>query len=118
MGLGAVLGSGKQWLPWIGIHDAIGAIYHCLMEPSIQGPVNIVAPQLVQQRDFTKILGRVLRRPACLWLPAPVLRCLFGELADHALLVSTRALPEKLRATGFTFDFPELEGALRFLLGR
>jgi len=118
MGLGAVLGSGKQWLPWIGIHDAIGAIYHCLMEPSIQGPVNIVAPQLVQQRDFAKILGRVLRRPACLWLPAPVLRCLFGELADHALLVSTRALPEKLRATGFTFDFPELEGALRFLLGR
>jgi uncharacterized protein (TIGR01777 family) len=118
LGLGSVLGNGEQWIPWISISDAIAAIYHCLMNSSIQGPVNVVAPQPVQQRTFAKTLGRVLRRPACLWLPAPVLRSLFGELADHALLVSTRALPEKLLATGFTFEFPELEGALRFLLGR
>lgn len=117
-GLGAVLGSGQQWFSWISIEDAIAAIYHCLMEPSIQGPVNIVAPEPVPQRTFTKTLGRVLRRPACAWLPAPVVRCLFGELADHALLVSTRARPGKLLATGFTFDYPDLESALRFLLGR
>lgn len=117
-GLGAVLGSGQQWFSWISIEDAIAAIYHCLMESSLCGPVNMVAPEPVPQRTFAKTLGRVLRRPAFFWLPAPVLRCLFGELADHALLVSTRVLPRKLLATGFTFDYPDLESALRFLLGR
>jgi uncharacterized protein (TIGR01777 family) len=117
-GLGAVLGNGQQWFSWISIEDAIAAIYHCLMEPSIQGPVNVVAPEPVPQRTFAKMLGRVLRRPAVFWLPAPVLRRLFGELADHALLASTRVRPGKLLATGFTFEYPDLESALRFLLGR
>lgn len=117
-GLGAVLGSGRQWLSWIAIPDAVGAIHHCLMEESLHGPVNIVAPEPVVNHNFTKTLGRVLGRPACLWLPATVLRLVFGELANEALLASTRVHPRRLLDTGFTFDFPELEPALRFVLGR
>ncbi len=117
-GLGGVLGPGTQWLSWVSLPDAVAAIHYCLMQESIEGPVNVVAPQAVTNRQWTKTLGRVLRRPAVLWLPAWLLRRLFGELADHALLVSTRAVPRRLLDHGFVFDHPELEPALRFLLGR
>lgn len=117
-GLGAVLGNGRQWFSWIALPDAIAAIHHCLMEESLHGPVNIVAPDPVVNYDFAKTLGRVLRRPVFLRLPARVLRILFGELADQALLVSTRVYPRRLIDNDFTFDFPQLEPALRFLLGR
>ena len=118
MGLGAVLGSGKQWLPWVTVHDLVGAIHECVMNDALSGPVNVSAPHSITNREFTKTLGRVLRRPAFLWLPRFALRVLFGEVADAALLASMRAVPSKLTAAGFAFDHAELEPALRFLLGK
>ena len=80
--------------------------------------MNAVGPTPAPNRDFTKALGRVLSRPAVLWLPREVLRVMFGEIADAALLASLRAEPRKLLDTGFSFDHTEVEAALRELLGR
>ncbi len=117
-GMGATLGSGKQWTPWITVHDTVGAIYHALMSDNVSGPVNTVGPNPVTNHAFTKALGRVLRRPALMWLPRTALRVMLGEIADEALLASMKVRPTKLLATGFAFDHPDLEPALRFLLGR
>jgi len=117
-GLGGVLGSGTQYMSWIAIDDLVGAIQHVLLTPSLAGPVNAVAPSPVTNRTFTKTLGRVLHRPTLAAVPAFALRLAFGEMADAALLSSTRVAPERLLATGYRFRFPELEGALRHLLGR
>ena len=81
-------------------------------------PVNVCAPGLVTNAQFTRTLARVLRRPAALPVPAPALRIAFGELADGLLLASQRALPARLEESGFRFVQPELEGALRRELGR
>ncbi|WP_227254858.1 TIGR01777 family oxidoreductase [Frigoriglobus tundricola] len=118
MGTGAVLGSGKQWQSWVTVNDIVGAIHHALYTDTLSGSVNAVGPNPVTNREFTKALGRVLNRPAFFWLPRPALRVLFGEVADEALLASTRVRPAKLVASGFHFDHTELEPALRFLLGR
>lgn len=117
-GGGAVLGDGRQWLSWIALGDLVGALHHILMTDSLAGPVNCVAPTPVTNREFGRALARVLRRPYLLTVPGPVLRLLFGELADAALLSSARAVPAKLTGSGFAFDQPTLEPALRFLLGR
>jgi uncharacterized protein (TIGR01777 family) len=116
-GMGAVLGSGQQWTPWITVGDVVGAIHHSLMNDSVSGPVNVCAPTPVTNRVFTKTLGRVLRRPAIFWLPRPALRLMFGEVADDALLASMRAVPKKLLDSGFVFDHDDLKAALKFLLG-
>jgi uncharacterized protein (TIGR01777 family) len=116
-GAGAVLGSGRQWLSWITIGDLVGALHNCLMSAAVSGPVNCVAPKPVVSREFTKSLGGVLRRPAFFWLPQSLLRVMFGEMADAALLASMKVNPKKLLDTGFTFDHSELVPALRFLLG-
>jgi uncharacterized protein (TIGR01777 family) len=118
MGAGAVLGNGRQWVPWITIGDLVGAIYHCLMSSSLSGPINVVGPHPVTNYEFTKTLGNVLRRPAFLWLPRSVLRLMFGELADEALLASVNVIPKKLVDSGFRFDHSDLQTALRFVLGR
>ncbi len=118
MGLGAVLGTGKQWVPWITANDVVGAIEHALHTTGLHGPVNAVAPHPVTNREFTKTLGRVLRRPAFFWLPRFALRQMFGAIADDALLASMNALPAKLLTNGYEFDHADLEPALRFLLGR
>ncbi|MCE9564241.1 MAG: TIGR01777 family oxidoreductase [Planctomycetes bacterium] len=117
-GVGAVLGSGKQWIPWITIGDLVGVIHHCLMNETISGPVNSCAPEPVTNHEFTKSLGRVLRRPAFFWLPRFMLRVMFGGITDDALLTSLRTVPKKLLDTGFTFDHSELISALKSLLGR
>ncbi len=116
-GVGATLGSGKQWVPWVTVNDVVGAIHHCLMTDAISGPVNVNSPNPVTNRTFTKTLGRVLRRPAFMWLPRFALRAMLGQIADEALLASMKARPAKLAVSGFAFDHAELEPALRFLLG-
>ena len=117
-GVGAVLGSGKQWLPWVTLNDTAGAIHHALMHDAVSGPVHVCSPNPATNREFTKTLGRVLRRPAFFWLPRVALRAMFGEIADEALLASMRAVPKKLLDTGFVFDHSELDPALRLMLGR
>ncbi len=110
-GLGGPLGSGRQWFPWIHLHDLMAAAVFLLESPELSGPFNFCAPQTVRQRDFAKTLGKVLGRPAFLKAPTPVLRLFLGELG-RALLSSQKAQPDKLLKSGFTFQFPELESAL------
>lgn len=118
LGVGGVVGTGKQYMSWIGIDDAVGAIHHALQTEALRGPVNAVAPHPVTNAEFTATLGRVLGRPTLLPLPAFAARAAFGEMADALLLASTRAEPARLLATGYPFRHPHLEGALRHVLGR
>jgi uncharacterized protein (TIGR01777 family) len=118
LGLGGPLGSGRQYLSWIAIDDAVGAIYHALMTESLAGPVNVTAPQPTTAGELARTLGRVLDRPAAIPVPAAALRLAFGEMADVALLSSARVLPARLQESGYAFHYPDLEDALRFLLGR
>lgn len=117
-GVGGPLGSGRPYMPWVSIDDAVGAAHHALMHDDVRGPVNVVAPGAVRQKDFSCTLGKVLRRPAVLPAPAFALRLLFGEMADEMLLSGTRAVPAKLTDTGYRFRQGDLETALRHVLGR
>jgi len=118
MGLGGVLGSGRQYMSWIAIDDLLGALHHALGREDLEGPVNVVSPSPVTNAELTRILGRVLHRPTVAPAPAFALRLAFGEMADATILASTRVRPEKLLASGYRFRFPELEPALRHLLGK
>ena len=117
LGLGGVVGPGKQYMSWIALDDVLGAIHHALNTEALQGPVNVVAPQPVTNQEFTTTLGKVLRRPTRLPLPALAARLLFGEMADALLLASTRVVPARLVTSGYTFHYPALEKALQHLLG-
>ena len=118
LGAGGVAGSGGQWMSWIGIDDVLGAIHHAIVTDALAGPVNAVAPEPATNRDFTAVLARVLRRPALMRVPAAALRLAVGDLADEAVLASTRVEPAALTASGYRFRTPGLEATLRHLLGR
>ncbi len=117
-GAGGPLGNGKQWVSWISVDDAVGAVHHALFTGELSGPVNAVAPEPVTSRTFAATLGRVLHRPAIVPAPALALKLLFGEMADTALLASQRVSPSRLLASGYSFRHPRLESALRHVLGR
>ena len=117
MGVGGVLGSGKQYISCITIDDIVGAIHHCLTHEELRGPVNLVDPYAVTNYDFTKTLGRILHRPTIFPAPAFVLRMAIGEMADALLLSSTRVVPSQLQASGYQFRFPNLEAGLKHVLG-
>ena len=116
MGVGGKIGSGEQYMSWIALDDAVGAILHALAHEELEGAVNVVAPRAVTNAEFTKTLGGVLGRPTIFAVPAFAARLAFGEMADAALLASQRAEPSQLKATSYTFKYPELEGALRHVL--
>ena len=118
LGGGGRIGNGRQWWSWVAFDDTIGAIFHSLTTDSLSGPVNVTSPNPLRNAEYTSILGRVLGRPTLVPLPAPVARIALGELADELLLASARVEPAKLEETGYSFRYPELEGALRHLLGR
>jgi uncharacterized protein (TIGR01777 family) len=118
MGVGGKLGSGHQYMSWIALDDAVGAIEHALMNDSLRGPVNVVAPQAATNREFTKTLGRVLSRPTIFPVPAFAARLAFGEMADATLLSSQRVEPERLNEAGYAFKYPTLEAALRHVLNK
>lgn len=117
LGLGGVLGSGRQWVSWISVDDLVGVIRHALEADRLSGPINSVAPHPVTMREFTKTLGRVLKRPTVIPVPSFLARLAFGEMADELLLASTRVDSRRLVESGYEFRHPELEGALRELLG-
>ena len=117
LGLGGPLGSGRQWMSWIEIHDEIAAMVFLLTATSIDGPVNLTAPAPVRQRDFAKSLGWALSRPAVLPAPRFGLRLLLGGIADD-LLASQRVIPRRLLDAGFAFHSPDLPAALTVALGR
>jgi uncharacterized protein (TIGR01777 family) len=116
LGLGGPIGSGRQYMSWIAIDDVVGVLLHLLANGVLAGPVNLVAPRPVTNSEFTAALGQVLSRPTIIPVPAGALRALFGEMADGALLSSTRAEPGRLLGSGYAFLFPEVGGALRHLL--
>jgi len=118
LGVGGRLGSGKQYMAWIALDDAVEAILHSIRTEALRGGVNAVAPQSVTNGEFTKTLGRVLGRPTVFPLPAFAARLAFGQMADELLLCSQRVEPAKLLASGYQFRFPDLEGALRHLLAK
>jgi len=118
MGLGGVIGSGRQYFSWIALDDLLNAIVFALETESLVGPVNAVAPGAVTNREFTKTLGRVLGRPTIFPMPAFAARLAFGEMADEMLLGGVRVAPHELTAANFNFAYPELEPALRHLLDK
>ena len=118
LGAGGVVGSGAQYWSWITIDDAAGAFLHAVCDERVAGPVNVTAPEPVTNREFTRSLGRVLRRPTILPMPAFAARLALGEMADELLLGSARVKPQQLQRTGYVFRFPELEAGLRHVLGR
>jgi uncharacterized protein len=115
-GLGGRLGSGKQWMSWIVLNDWVRAARHILEIEVLKGPVNLVAPIPVTNAEFTKALGQAVHRPAVMPAPAIALRAVLGEMADAAVLASTRVIPQRLAETGFHFDFPEVGAALKSLV--
>lgn len=118
LGGGGVLGSGRQYMSWISLEDLVALIHHCIVDERLSGPVNAVAPAPVTNRDFTRTLARVVRRPAVVPVPAFALRAAVGEMADALLLSSTRVCSTKLGDAGFEFRDADLETALRWELGR
>ena len=117
-GLGTRFGDGDQYWAWVSLDDVLAAIEWALHDETLEGVVNVTAPEPVTNREFAKTLGRVLRRPAALAAPSFILRHGLGGMGDEMFLASQRALPERLQERGFRFSFPELEGALRYELGR
>jgi len=117
LGLGGRLGSGRQWMSWVSLEDAVAAILFALETRSLAGPVNVVAPNAVTNAEFTRALARRLHRPAVFPVPAFALRLALGPMADEALLASARVAPAKLLGAGFEFVHATVDEALAAALG-
>jgi uncharacterized protein len=117
-GVGGPVGSGRQVTSWVSLDDTLAAILRALFDDALAGPVNVVAPGPVTSAELAAALGRVLRRPAALRVPAAAIRLAFGELGELVLLGGVRVDPRRLRDAGFAFDDPTLEPWLRRVLGR
>jgi len=118
LGLGGVIGSGKQFMSWITIDDVVGAVGHLIANEAVSGPVNLVSPEPVSNHQFTKTFGSVLRRPTIFPMPAFAARLAFGQMADELLLASTRVMPVHLQETGYCFQHTKLNDALTHVLER
>jgi uncharacterized protein (TIGR01777 family) len=119
LGLGGKLGPGSQYWSWIALDDHIAAVQHILGTEGLSGPVNLASPEPVRNADFVATIGRVLRRPAVLPVPAFALKIALGpQMANQMALYSQRVVPRKLEESGFKFAYPDLEGAFRHVLGR
>ncbi|MBI4538457.1 MAG: TIGR01777 family protein [Gemmatimonadetes bacterium] len=118
LGLGGRIGNGRQFWSWIDRDDLVGVIQHVIFRDTLRGPVNAVAPEPVTNAEFAAILARVLARPAWIPLPAAAVRFVLGEMGQELLLAGARVACRKLEADGFGFLHPDLEGSLRFQLGR
>jgi uncharacterized protein (TIGR01777 family) len=117
LGVGGPVAGGRQYVSWVHLDDVAGALAFCLHTEAATGPVNVTAPEPVTNREFSKALGQVLRRPAVMPVPALALKLLYGEMA---VVVTTgrRALPRRLQGLGYEFRRPDLEDALRDATGR
>jgi uncharacterized protein (TIGR01777 family) len=113
LGLGGPIGSGEQWMSWIGREDALRFVEWAMENDRVRGVYNATAPQPVRNRDFTRALGRALHRPAIMPLPAFALRLAFGQMADETVLGGQRALPRRAEADGYPFLHPLLDDELQ-----
>jgi uncharacterized protein (TIGR01777 family) len=118
LGLGGELGSGRQVMSWISLDDLLGAVLYALYSDDATGPINLVSPQPVTNREFTRTLGAVLGRPTFARVPAFVLRFLFGEMGQALFLEGARVKPSALSNADYNYLHPDLETALRWELGR
>ncbi|HMT08737.1 MAG TPA: TIGR01777 family oxidoreductase [Pyrinomonadaceae bacterium] len=112
LGVGGVVGSGKQWMSWISMPDQIAAINYVIDNDNIRGAVNAVGPNPVTNEEFTKTLGEVLYRPTFIPLPEFAVSMIFGEMGDALLLASTKVVPKRLEDAGFEFKHPNLKEAI------
>jgi hypothetical protein len=111
-GFGCALGTGRQWLSWIGLEDAVGAIRFALGEAGLSGPVNVVSPTSVMNAVFTRALGRIFGRQLPMAVPRIALEMMYGPITDEVLLASAHVVPSKLLRSGYPFRYPNLEDAL------
>ncbi len=116
--LGGKLGDGQQFMSWIAAEDLIGVLLECIGNESLEGPVNAVSPELTTNEEFTRAMGRVLRRPTIMRAPAFAMRAVAGDLANDLILTSQRVVPARLERSGFPFAFASLDATLRFELGK
>lgn len=116
MGMGGPLGDGTQWVSWISMDDVVGVVDFAMTHETLSGPVNVVAPAPVQNKEFARMIGKALHRPEPLPVPKTLLKLMFGDFAEEALLASTRVLPEKLLKEGYRFKHPDLQTALENIL--
>jgi uncharacterized protein (TIGR01777 family) len=116
LGVGGPVAGGRQYVPWIHLDDVVGAMLECIDDDRAKGPVNLSAPSPVTNAELSHALGRVLSRPAVLPVPGFAIKALYGEMAA-IVLTGQRAVPAKLEQLGYAFRFPELEPALRDVLG-
>lgn len=112
LGIGGPVAGGRQYVPWVHLDDVVGAILFELDTDAASGPVNVTAPEPATNRDLSKALGRVLRRPAIAPVPALAVKALYGEMAD-IVTTGQRAVPARLTELGYSFRHPQLEDALR-----
>ena len=118
LGLGGPFGKGQHWMSWIHRDDLVRLIAHCIARPEISGPVNGTAPEPVRNRDFTRSLGKALRRPAVIPVPALPLKLALGQFAEELLLCGQRVYPAMAQQSGFSFHYPELDSALSAIFAR
>ena len=116
IGLGGVIGNGKQYISWITINDVVGIVNYIIKNEDLQGPINVVSPNPVTNYNFTKILGEKLNRPTLFPLPAFLAKILLGEMAKELLLSSTKVTPRKLQKSGYIFKNTTLENAFEKML--
>jgi len=116
LGLGGPMGGGEQWVSWISLGDAVSALVRCVEDPAISGPVLVVSPHPVRQKEFAHTLGAALNRPAVLPVPAFLLKAMLGDLGRELFLWGQRCRPHALESAGFAWSAPDLRTALRTLL--
>jgi uncharacterized protein (TIGR01777 family) len=116
LGVGGKIGSGEQYMSWITLDDAVGAILFALETENLRGPINVVSPHAVTNLEFTKTLGRTLSRPTIFSVPSFAARLAFGEVADALLLSSARVEPLRLKEAGYQFKYPQLESAMHHIV--
>ncbi len=118
LGAGGPVGGGKQMQSWVSLDDEVYAIHHLMMNQSSEGAYNLTAPNPVSQKQFAKVLGRVLRRPGFMPLPGFMIKIMFGEMGQKLVLEGQNALPNRLQESGFEFTYSDLESCLRNCLGK
>jgi hypothetical protein len=116
IGAGGKVGSGKQWMSWVALEDVVGILRLAIENASVRGAINVVAPQPVRNEEFTKVLAKILHRPALFPAPAFALRFALGEMADALLLSSQRVVPARLEQSGYRFLHADLAAALKSVL--
>ncbi|SFF98370.1 hypothetical protein SAMN04488025_11129 [Planifilum fulgidum] len=117
LGLGGRLGHGRQWMSWVALEEIPHVVRFLIERDEVAGPVNVVSPNPVSNAEFIRALGGALRRPVAFPVPAFAVKLMFGEMGEELLLWGNRAIPKKLLEVGYSFRYPDLEKALREMLG-